>query len=409
MTAASDIVITGIGLVLPGCDDKATFWKQISSGDSQVTLGPDPVAEHLVMPAGRITGFDAPRSLAEIPEEFRTRYSYETKLYMASFLRARRDAGLVGADLDLHRVGLFGGCSRPTMPYLWDRIADGADFGRRDLMALTPTNALGFAASYLGVQGPTFMMVAACASSAAAADVAMMKLEAGGLDVAFVSGFELPLLKPLIAIYRNAGLLSEQRTNPRTALRAYVNHSGNVFGEAALTLVFETRAHAEKRGATPLARVVSTAYGNDGVHPLRVDPEGRRIQSLMREGLGRTGLATDDVDVVVGHGNGNEVSDLSEEAYMRGVFGERREAVPLVSIKPIHGHSLGCSGVVNIAAATMMIANDFVAPTINIDAAAARPGANYQANVGAARRVERAFCVTYGLGGHSAVTLLAKP
>src|SRR4051812_10274387 len=108
----TEVVITGLGLVLPNCADRRTFWRQLRDGDSQLSLGPDPARPGDLAPMGLLGDFDPREHLRDIPERYYRKCSRAQLIYLASLLRARDDAGLEAASLRSDRVGLFDGTSR---------------------------------------------------------------------------------------------------------------------------------------------------------------------------------------------------------------------------------------------------------------------------------------------------------
>ena len=411
----TEVVVTGLGILLPGCDSRETFWTQIQHGDSQLRMEDDPSGGPARCAVGRIGDFDPMRYLPELPERFVASYPREIQLYLASVYQARADAGLVWSSLDLERVGLFDGVARPTLGFWYDRIRTEAErgppresYGRRDLMVAIPGQTVGLAAATLKVRGPTYTFTSACSSGAVAIGHALREIQAGELDVALATGHEASLVAPLFAMYQDAGLISIEQEDARRALAPYVTHSTNAFGEGAVTLVLESRAHAERRGAPILATLGGYSYGNNGLHPTDVDILGVRPTEVLSRLLRRTETAPEDIAFVVGHGNGVRRSDLSEENYMRQVFGARAAEVPLVSIKPIYGHNLGASSAMSAAAAILMVQHDFVVPTINVDPDAQRRVSQHQARVGAARPCGAGLVMSYGMGGQNAALLVKK-
>jgi 3-oxoacyl-[acyl-carrier-protein] synthase II len=247
-----------------------------------------------------------------------------------------------------------------------------------------------------------------CCAGAVAIGHAWRELMLGEVDVALASGHDSSLAAPFYHMYRDAGLISEERDDARRALRPFVGHSRNVFGEGAVTLVLETRAHAEARGAEPLAALRGFKYGNNGGHPISVDAEGARVTALTRELLAHSGVARERIGFVVGHGNGVPQSDRSEELYMQRIFDDRVREVPLLSVKPIYGHLLGGSSALNVAAAALMLHHRWLAPTINIDAAAASGPVDHLATGGRPTREPAGLSISYGIGGHNTVMLLER-
>jgi len=408
-TPAPDVYITGIGVVLPNCFDRHTFWRQLRDGESQLRFERDPSDPDGVLPMGRVRNFDGHRFLREIPVRFWQHYSSELQMYLASVLLARDDAGLDLAGERKTRIGLFDGCARPAFQFWHEKLSDPqAGYGRRDLAIGLAGQSVGLAASLLEIQGPTYAFTGTCSSGAIAIGHALKEIRAGEVDIAFAGGHESTLIAPLFAMYRDANLLSLEKEDPARAIRPYVDYSTNAFGEGAVTLVLESRAHAEQRHATPIAALAGYRHGNNGYHPTTVDILGVRPTEVIQELFERCQVGPDQVGFVVGHGNAVELSDVSEERYMRRVFKERATEVPLISTKPIWGHTLGASSAINTAAAALMLRHDFVVPTINVDEKRQRPGTNHQANHGVARALTHGLAVSYGMGGHNAALLLTK-
>jgi 3-oxoacyl-[acyl-carrier-protein] synthase II len=406
-----EVVVTGIGTLLPNCDSRDTFWQQVRDGQSQMAIEPDP-ADGIPCAMGRVRDFDCARYLEGVPERRYRACHREQQLYLASIVQAARDAGLQLADFASPRTGLFDGTSRGNFAHWYElihhKVHDASRFTPRDLNFAMPGQAVGLAAAILGVQGPTFTFNNSCASGVVAIGHAFRELQTGRIDIAFGTGHDAALISPLYQMYRDAGLVSAERENPEQAIRPYAGSSANAFGEGAVTLVLETREHAEARGAQVLAQVVAFRHGNGGEHPTDVDFSGARPAQLLEQNLEEAGLAAADVDFVLGHGNGVQASDISELNYMKRVFGRRTRDVPLISTKPIYGHTLGASSALNAATAALMLHNDFVVPTVKLDEKRVVHGFNHQANRGEARALRSGFVVAYGIGGQNATLLLRK-
>lgn len=273
--------------------------------------------------------------------------------------------------------------------------------------AANSATGLGLAAAILGVRGPTYTYSSTCASGVVAVGHALRELEHGDIDIALAGGHDAALLPPVYQMYRDAGLLSLEQEDPRRAIRPYGGNSRNALGEAAVTVALESREHADARGAEALATLVGYRYGNSGLHPTNIEATGDRAAELIESLLARHGVSPEQVGFVVGHGNGVEGSDRAELAYMRRVFGDRAPQVPLVTVKPIYGHTLGASGVVSLAAAALMLKNQFIVPTINMDPQN-DTGVAHQPNVGAPRACETGLVVCFGISGQNGVLLLRR-
>lgn len=412
---ANEVVVTGIGVILPNCDSREQLWKHLRAGESQLRLHPNPADASDMRAIGRITGFDGGTYLHEFPKRFYTRYPRETQLYLASLLLARDDAALKLGSLALDRVGLFDGTSRGNFDFWYERIRAESErparelYTRRELAFGTPGQTLGLAASLLQIRGPTYTFNSSCCSGAIAIGHAYREIRSGEIDIAFATGHDTALVAPLYHMYGDADLLSAERELPCRAVRPYIDHTTNAFGEGAITLVLESRAHAERRGACILATIGGYKYGNSGAHPTNVDISGDRPAQVIRTLLAAAGVAPEQIQFVVGHGNAVRSSDIAEINYMQQLFGPRAETVPLISTKPIYGHTLGAASALNVAAAALMIHHQYLIPTINIDAERSPTGMNFQSNQGAASRCYAGIAAAFGLGGHNVALLLQRP
>jgi 3-oxoacyl-[acyl-carrier-protein] synthase II len=407
-----EVVITGIGVILPGCDTRETFWQQLRDGESQLTMEPDP-ADQMNCAIGRVHGFDGAKYFEGIEARNYASCHREQQFYLASVLQACRDAGVEMDALRSDRVGLFDGTSRGSFAFWYEQIKAKIEqpelrFTSRELHLGMPGQAVGVAAAILGVKGPTYTFNGTCASGAIALGHAYRELRAGHIDIALGTGHDAALVSPLFQMYRDANLISRETTEASRAVRPYTDHSANAFGEGAVTLVLETRDHAEARGAEILATLAGYRYGNGGDHPTDVDFTGGRPAELIEHVLEEGEMSSHDVGFVLGHGNAVQVSDLSELNYMKRVFGKRTREVPLISTKPIYGHTLGASSALNVAAAALMLKNEFVIPTINVDESRVVHGFNHQANRGASRKSHAGVVIAYGMGGQNVALALRR-
>ncbi|MFK0202593.1 beta-ketoacyl synthase N-terminal-like domain-containing protein [Streptomyces lavendulae] len=407
-----DVVITGIGMVLPGCDSKEAFWRQLTQQECQLSLETD-TGDDRTRVVGRIRGFDAERYLRDVPHRYYGRCPRDVQLYLASVALARRDARL--EQCDATRTGLYDGTSRASFASWYDRIRRERDhpapelYTRDELARETPGQAVGIAAALLGVEGPALTFTASCSSATVAMGHAFRDIATGAVDVAYAGGHEAALVAPLHLMYQEAGLCSPERQTPARAVRPWAGSTGNAFGEAAVTLVLEERERARRRGATLLADIAGYAYGNTGRHPTHVDVTGARPARVVRKLLHDTSTPLERVGFLVGHGNGVPASDTAELRMMHAVFGPYTPSVPLLSTKPLYGHSLGAAGAVSAAAATLMVRERRLFRTLNAPSEADAGGLGFGSTDPIPAKRLSGVCLSFGLGGHNAALLFREP
>jgi 3-oxoacyl-(acyl-carrier-protein) synthase len=357
---------------------------------SQLRFIPNPATNGADRVAAGIIDDDPDELLAALGDRVRGPLGRALSFQLSAIMSAIDDAGLDVSGVDTERMGIFDGTSRDGFGYWYERIhraADASAYTRRDLVPGMSGIGVGLAASVLGVNGPTYTFSGSCCSGAIAVGHAFREVRDGEIDVAIAGGHDAALTLPLFRMYKDAGLLSTEQTDADRALLPYGGDTGNAFGEGAVMLVLESMEHARRRGARILATIDGYRYGNGGEHPTHVDRSGKRPARLIRSLLESNELSPHEVDFVVGHGNGVAQSDRSETSYMRDVFGDAPHEVPLLSTKPIYGHTLGASSAVNVAAAVMMVHH----------AHHAREGAP---GVG--------LSVSYGIGGNNSAILVRR-
>lgn len=404
-----DVVVTGVGTLLANCDDRTTFWRQLANGESQLSL--EQRAEGTVAVA-RIVDFESSKYLSEIPERHYRRAHREHQLYLACLAQAIRDAGLTLDEVRGRPVGLYDGTSRGCLAYWYEllstRLRNNEPFTMNDISPGMPGQAAGLGAAVFGLTGPTSTFNGTCASGAIAFGHAYRELQTGRTEMALVTGHDAALIDPIFQMYADAGLLSTGVESSSTAIAPFSGHCGNAFGEGAVTLVLETKEHAAARGAHVLAEVVGFRQGNAGQHPTDVDFSASRAAELIEDVLHEAESDAEGLDFVIGHGNGVRTSDVSELNYMARVFGRSAARVPLLSTKPVYGHTLGASSAVSIAAAALMLERDYVIPTVGVDPTKTIRGFRHQAGSGESRKLRAGVVVGYGIGGQNAAVMLRK-
>src|SRR6478735_410245 len=116
-----EVVVTGVGVVLPNCDTRAAFWQQLRDGESQLAIEPDP-ADGIPCAIGRVRDFDCSRYLEGVPERLYKSCLREQQLYLASIVQAARDAGLPLSAFASSGTGLFDGTSRGNFAHWYELI-----------------------------------------------------------------------------------------------------------------------------------------------------------------------------------------------------------------------------------------------------------------------------------------------
>ncbi|HET9656503.1 MAG TPA: beta-ketoacyl-[acyl-carrier-protein] synthase family protein [Kineosporiaceae bacterium] len=413
------VVVTGIGVVLPGTVTVHDFWANLRDGRPQISrLRHLDLAGAPIRVAGQLGPFDHRPFLPELSDAHAKKYSREILATMCAVENARTDAAIAG-QVDPERIGFIDSSSRGPIEW-WDN-AYRADLGApaavtqtvsgEPMMAGLPGAAATFAAIYSGLRGMVTTLSAACVGGNHALSIATRELQCGNADAMLVGGHEFPLTAPILALYSSPGRSVLSRSeDPASAMRPYDRRrDGFVMGEGAVVLCLERRAFAEARGARCYADLLGYRHFNEAAHPAHMDLTGQATADLVTGLLQSVDRSAQDVGYVCGHGTGTRYNDVAESRAMGLVFDARGlSRPPLGSVKPIYGHLLGGAGILNVAATALMLHHQILCPTVNCDDPDPECGPDHV--TGGPRRsdLEVAVSLSFALGSQCSAVALGR-
>lgn len=356
-------VITGIGVVSSIGNNKQEVLESLKAGKSGIAFNQEfadynlrsnvsgkidiDVKEHVDRKAMRFMGDAAA-------------YSY------ISMKQAIEDAGLSDEQVSNERTGLLVGSGGGSSK--WQ--VEAADILREKgvkrvgpymvprTMASTTSACL---ATPFKIKGVNYSISSACATSAHCIGHAVEQIQLGKQDVIFAGGGE-ELHWTLAMEFDAMGALSTKyNETPEKASRTYdANRDGFVISAGGGIVVVEELEHALARGAHIYAEIVGYGATSDGYD--MVAPSGEGAVRCMRQAM--QGVDTP-IDYLNTHGTSTPVGDVKELGAIQEVFGGNS---PLISAtKSLTGHALGAAGVHEAIFSILMMENDFVAPSINVD------------------------------------------
>jgi len=211
------------------------------------------------------------------------------------------------------------------------------------------------------IKGINYSISSACSTSAHCIGNAMEQIQMGKQDVVFAGGGE-ELDWSLTMLFDAMGALSSKYNDtPEKASRAYdANRDGFVISGGGGALVLESLEHAEARGAHIIAELVGYGATSDGYD--MVAPSGEGAKRCMELAIS---TVNGSIDYINAHGTSTPVGDMKELQAIKKVF--NRE-IPLIgSTKSLSGHALGAAGVNESIYSLLMLENDFVAESVNIE------------------------------------------
>ena len=209
-----------------------------------------------------------------------------------------------------------------------------------------------------GCTGPTFAVTSACASASQAIGMGCFLIRSGLIDRAIVGGSDSSITALNIRAWETLRVLTPDYSRPFLSGR-----NGMVLGEGAAVFVIETEAAARARQAIPIAEIAGFGTSSDAVDIVRPDVDG--AARAMRMALADARLEPADIDYVNAHGTGTVANDIAEVEALRLIFGPRLRDLAVSSTKPIHGHTLGAAGAIELAVTIMALREETAPPTIN--------------------------------------------
>ena len=214
------------------------------------------------------------------------------------------------------------------------------------------------------IKGVNYTISSACSTSAHCIGNAAEQIQLGKQDVMFAGGAE-ELHWSLSVLFDAMGAMSSKyNETPEKASRAYdADRDGFVISGGGGVVVLESLEHAQARGAKIYAEVTGYGATSDGAD--MVAPSGEGAVRCMKQALS---TVESPVSYINTHGTSTPVGDITEINAIKEVFEPLDQDMPHIgSTKSMTGHSLGATGVQETIYSLLMMQNDFVAPSINVE------------------------------------------
>ncbi len=406
------VVATGLGLIGPVGKDVKTSWDNIKngrSGISRITLFDTTALETKI--GGQVPDFD-PKDYLDAKEARRVERFSQFAIVAAR--EAVRDADLKITDENRERIAVLIGSAGGAATTVGENTKIYETRGPRrvspiflPMMLVDTAGAL--VAIDLGIRGPNFAIVSACATGTNAIGEAAEYIKRGDVDVALCGGTDAPLFAVAIAGFNIMGVLSRRNDDPAAASRPFdLNRDGFVLSEGAGVLVLESEEHALRRGARIYGELSGYGTSADAVHFAAMDSEAGGIARSMKWALRKAGLEPKDIGYINPHGTGTKLNDVTETTAIKMVFGEEAYNIPVSSTKSMTGHLMGASGAAEAIFSLLAINDEIIPPTINYTIPDPSCDLDYNPNKSRRKRFDHAMSNSIGLGGHNASIILSR-
>lgn len=399
------VVVTGLGIVSSLGNNAEEVTSSLKQGKSGISYN---AAQEEIGMRSWISG-KPDIDLAEHIDRKQWRFMGDAAGYaFLSMEQAIADSGLAPEQVSNVRTGIIagsGGASSASQVEAADILRDR---GLRRVGPYRVTQTMGSTVSAclatpFQIKGVNYSISSACSTSAHCIGNAMEQIQLGKQDVVFAGGGE-ELDWSLSCLFDAMGALSTKyNETPDRASRAYdADRDGFVIAGGGGMLVLESLEHAQGRGAKIYAEVVGYGATSDG-HDM-VAPSGEGAVRCMQQAMA---TVEGDIDYINAHGTSTPAGDIQELKAVREVFGDSTPAI--ASTKSLSGHSLGAAGVQEAIYSLLMMENDFIAASANVETLdEGAEGMDVVTDARTGVTLNRVMSNSFGFGGTNATLVFQR-
>ncbi len=406
------VAITGIGIVSSIGNNVSEVTESLRNGTSGIVAAPEYAELGF---RSQIHG-KVKLNVNEHVDRKQLRFMGEGAAYAVLAMdQAIADAGLEDRDVSNVRTGLVAGSGGPSTANLLAAFDITREKGPKRVgpymvprcMSSTVSACI---ATFFKIRGINYSISSACSTSAHCITAGVDAIRGGSQDIVFAGGGE-ELHWTLSVLFDAMGAMSSKYNDtPELASRPYdVDRDGFVIAGGGGMVVLEDMDHALARGAKIYAELVGYGANSDGEDMVAPSGEGAvRCMELALAGFDGNAI-TDKIDYINAHGTSTPVGDVKELEAIRTVFGPRGYLPIVTSTKSLTGHSLGATGVQEAIYTIIMMQNNFISASANIQNADPAIGdIPVSQNLINDCAINYALSNSFGFGGTNATLALRK-
>ncbi len=409
------VVITGAGIVSCIGHDLATVSNALKQGQSGIRFS-ESYAEHGFK--SQVSGsIDKTALDTDGIDRKLKRFFSDASLYAyVSALAAIEQSGLSLETINHNpRVGVIAGSGGASTEGVVTAVDAMREKGLRGVgaMAVPKTMSSSVSAALatgLKIQGVSYSISSACATSTHCIGHAAELIQLGKADVVLAGGSEAEHWTQSCMFDAMGAMSTQFNDTPEQSSRAYdKDRDGFIIAAGGAMVVVESLEHAQARGANILAEIVGYGATSDGAE--MVAPSGEGAVRCMQQALDQAGLQS--VDYINSHGTSTPLGDITELKAIAEVFStDTNDAFngvpPISSTKSMTGHSLGAVGAQELIYCLLMLQEGFIAPSINIENLdAAAEGFDIVTEMRPAA-LDTLMSNSFGFGGTNATLIIKK-
>ncbi|WP_122769961.1 beta-ketoacyl-ACP synthase I [Pseudomonas viridiflava] len=357
------VVITGLGIVSCLGNDKDTVTANLRANRPGIKFQP----EYAEMGLRSQVAGSIDLNLEELIDRKIYRFVGHAAAYAYLAMKdAIADAGLTDEQVSNVRTGLIAGSGGASTLNQMEALDILREKGVKRVGPYRVTRTMGSTVSAclatpFKIKGVNYSISSACATSAHCIGNAVEQIQLGKQDIVFAGGGEEEHWSQSFLFDAMGALSTQYNETPEKASRAYdAKRDGFVIAGGGGMVVVEELEHALARGAKIYAEIVGYGATSDGYD--MVAPSGEGAIRCMQMALS---TVEGPIDYLNTHGTSTPVGDEMEMNGVRAVFGDNAPAIS--STKSLSGHSLGAAGVHEAIYCLLMMENNFIAGSANID------------------------------------------
>lgn len=397
------VVVTGIGAVTSIGNNASDFWNGLISGKSGIK---------------KITRISIDNHDTKVAAEIDDTYKELVKKYwkrrqlnaapdavqmgLASAAEAIENCGVDFNEYNCKRTAVIMGIIENSFNH------ENADYPSNVTLKKMPSLATALISMKYKLNGASFNISTACASSAYAMAVAKQFIESGLYDMVITGGISNIVSHETITGF-NQLLAMSANPDPETACRPFTkNRDGFIMGEGSGAVILESEESALKRNAHIYCEFSGASMYDEAYNLTAPLTDGQGMVESMKLAIENADIAPEKINYINAHGTSTGLNDAYETAAIKEVFDSNAGNIPVSSIKAAIGHTLGAGGVLEAIACIKAIESGIIPPTIHYDEPAPECDLDYVPNTARKHHVDAALSNSFGFGGHNATLIFSK-
>lgn len=397
------VVVTGIGAVTSIGNNASDFWNGLISGKSGIKkIKRISVDNHDTKVAAEIDD-----TYKELVKKYWKRRQLNAapdavQMGLASAAEAIENCGVDFNEYNCKKTAVIMGIIENSFNH------ENADYPSNVTLKKMPSLAPALISMKYKLNGASFNISTACASSAYAMAVAKQFIESGLYDMVITGGISNIVSHETITGF-NQLLAMSANPDPETACRPFTkNRDGFIMGEGSGAVILESEESALKRNAHIYCEFSGASMYDEAYNLTAPLTDGQGMVESMKLAIENAGIAPEKINYINAHGTSTGLNDAYETAAIKEVFGSNAGNIPVSSIKAAIGHTLGAGGVLEAIACIKAIESGIIPPTIHYDEPAPECDLDYVPNTARKHHVDAALSNSFGFGGHNATLIFSK-